>query len=189
MWSKGRPLPAQGCRGSRPGSGQRQLVGPWRGRGPVGEEGVQRGGGAWGKEGPRPGGDRLGGGGGGLPRPGAPSVASVPPRLRRWRGSPGSRSPVLGLLGPCQALLFHRSCPRTWMSSCCRPRPTTPRTCTSWESRRAAPTGRASRPGPAGVSRSPVHLGNSGTRWASGAKAAAAQGPCVGGHGPRPSVG
>lgn len=58
-------------------------------------------------------------------------------RLGSWGGA-GAR-----VLGPAGPLLLLRSCPPTWTSSCCPPRPPTPRTCTSSGSRRAAPTGRA----------------------------------------------
>lgn len=59
------------------------------------------------------------------------------------QGCPGAEPPLWGPCSPCQQLPFRRSCPRTWTSSCCQPRLTWPRTCMSWASRRAAPTGRA----------------------------------------------
>lgn len=79
-------------------------------------------------------------------------------RLREgWAACPGQRLTMCGqgcpgaeppLWGPCQQLPFRRSCPRTWTSSCCRPRLTWPRTCMSWASRRAALTGTAGPPLP-----------------------------------------
>lgn len=83
-------------------------------------------------------------------------------RLGRW---PRGR-PLLHTV-PC------RSCPRTWTSSCCPPRQTTPRTCTSSGSRRAAPTGRE-HPSLPYVCPARQPRGSLGTalRWALGARAA-----------------
>ncbi|XP_033271185.1 phosphatidylinositol polyphosphate 5-phosphatase type IV isoform X4 [Orcinus orca] len=93
-------------------------------------------------------------GGAGLARPGSgeerrPAWARGSPWWPRERPRvPRQQEPLaLGPFGPCQAPLFCRSCPRTWTSSCCRPRLTLLRTCTSSGCRRAARTGGSGRRG------------------------------------------